>query len=248
MIYSAINKNLVIIIPKSTNANMIKDYRHISCCTTIYKIISKIMAKRLSKVLGNIIDVSQTTFVPGKHIQDHILLAYELIKGYNTKGSPPRCMLQMDLQKACKIVEWFSLEAILKELSFPFKFIIWIMITISTMSYRYKVNGENTCTLKANLRQGDPISLFLFVIMIDYLHRSLQILKCNPNFNFHSKCEKLNLIKLSFVDYLLLFSIGDTISIGLLMIIFNEFTRSTGMSVNPRKCKAYFRNKDDNTK
>lgn len=49
------------------------------------------------------------------------------IKGYNTKGGPPRCMLQMDLQKACAIVEWCALEAILKEPSFPNKFIRLIM-------------------------------------------------------------------------------------------------------------------------
>lgn len=59
----------------------------------------------MSKVLGSIIDESQATFVPRKYIQDHILLAYELIKGYNTKGGPLRCMLQMNLQKACDVVE-----------------------------------------------------------------------------------------------------------------------------------------------
>ncbi|CAK8532031.1 unnamed protein product [Lathyrus sativus] len=120
---NAMNCTLVTLIPKVNNATMIKDYRPISCCTTLYKVISKIMANRLSKVLNSIIDNSQAAFVPGNHIQDHILLAFELIKGYNTNGAPPRCMIQMGLQKANDTIEWCALEAIMKEMSFPQKFI-----------------------------------------------------------------------------------------------------------------------------
>lgn len=87
--YNAINNTQVTFIPKNPNAIMIKDYMPISYCTIIYKIISKVTATRLSKMLDNIMDESQTTFVPDKNMHDHILLAYELIKGYNTKGDPP---------------------------------------------------------------------------------------------------------------------------------------------------------------
>jgi hypothetical protein len=96
-IYSAVNSTLVTLIPKHSVAKTIKEYRPISCCTTIFKIISKIMTMRLSKVLGSIINTSQAAFVPGHHIHDHILLAYELIRGYSRKGGTPKCMMQLDL-------------------------------------------------------------------------------------------------------------------------------------------------------
>lgn len=115
----------------------------------MYKIISRISIARLSKVLGSIINESQVTFMPAKHIQDHILLAYALIKGYNTKGTPPRCMIQMDLKNTYDTMEWCSLESIMKESSFPDKFIGWIMITVTTVSYRFKINGETTSIVKA---------------------------------------------------------------------------------------------------
>lgn len=223
--FKAINNTLVTLIPKTPNASMIKDYRPISCCTTLYKIISKVMAARLSKVLGSIIDESQTAFVPGKHIQDHILLAYDT-------------------------VEWCALEAILKELSFPDKFIRWIMLTVSTGSYTFKVNGGTTGNLKAmrDLRQGEPLSPLLFVNVMEYLHRSMQRLKLDPNFNFHTKCEKLNLINMNFADDLFLFARGDTMYIELLMQAFKGFTSSTGLSVNPNKCEVYFGNVENSIK
>ncbi|XP_050888621.1 uncharacterized protein LOC127093761 [Lathyrus oleraceus] len=145
----AINSIVVTLIPKTNQASMVKDYRLISCCTTMHKIISRIITTKLSKVLGSIINESQAAFVLGKHIQDHILLANELIEGYNINGGPPRCMFQMDLLKAYDTLGWCALEDILKEFSFPDKFIRWIMVTMITVSYRFKINGETTNILKA---------------------------------------------------------------------------------------------------
>ncbi|CAL5193080.1 unnamed protein product [Lathyrus oleraceus] len=145
----AINSIFVTLIPKTNQASKVKDYKPISCCTTMYKIISRISTAILSKVLGSIIDESQAAFMPAKHIQDHILPAYALIKGYKTKGAPPRCMIQMDLKNTYDTMEWCSLESIMKESSFPDKFIGWIMITVTTISYKFKINGETTSIVKA---------------------------------------------------------------------------------------------------
>lgn len=73
-------------------------------------------------------------------------------------------------------------------------------------------------------------------------------MKINPNFNFHSKCEKLNIINMSFTDDLLLFVKGDVESIELLMIVFLELSSCTHLFVNPAKCLIYFGNIEDNIK
>lgn len=111
------------------------------------------------------------------------------------------------------------------------------------------MNDSHTDSLQARrgLRQGDPISPMLFVIVMEYLHRSLEDLKTIPNFNFHSKCEKLGLVDMSFVDELLLFSRGDVISVQLVMDRFNAFSEATGFFVNPAKCNHYGANIDDST-
>lgn len=100
-------------------------------------------------------------------------------------------MLQMNLHKAYDTIEWSTLESMLKEINFPNQFIKWIMLTVSTVLYRFKVNCKYTNILKAKrgLRQGNPLSPLLFVIVMEYLNKTVQRLKHVPNFNFHSKCE-----------------------------------------------------------
>ncbi|CAI8611344.1 unnamed protein product [Vicia faba] len=118
------------------------------------------------------------------------------------------------------------------------------MLSVETVSYRYIVNDEYTKLLmaKRGLRQGDPLSPMIFVLVMDYLYRILQKLKSNPNFNFHANCEKLGIINLSFADDLLLFSRGDSGSVNILLQSFNNFSSSTGLGANPMKCRIYFGN------
>ncbi|KAK2401903.1 hypothetical protein QL285_051464 [Trifolium repens] len=241
-IYNAINSTFVTLIPKHTAAKTIKEYRPISCCTTIFKIISKILTLRLSRVLGSIINLSQAAFVPGQHIHDHILLAYELIRGYSRIGGTPKCMMQLDLQKVYDTIDWHALHHILSQIGLPSQFIHWIMLAVTTVSYKFNIQGRYTSFMKAKcgLRQGDPISPLLFVIVMEYLHRTLHQLIYVPDFNFHSKCEQLGIINLSFADDLLIFTRGDAKSVELVMAKLHNFSRFTGLFINPSKCKVYY--------
>lgn len=75
------NCSIVALIPKSNMAMSVKDYKPISCCTIIYKIISKILNCRQGEVMQTLVNKNQAPFVKGQHFQDHVLLAYELIRG-----------------------------------------------------------------------------------------------------------------------------------------------------------------------
>lgn len=87
------------------------------------------------------------------------------------------------------------------------------------MLYRFYINGNYTGCLKEKwgLRQEDPISPMLFVVIMEYFIKILMKMSKNPNFNYHSKCEKLSLINMSFVDDFLLFARGDTAYVQLTM-------------------------------
>lgn len=87
----AVNCTIVTLLPKSCDAKTTKDLRPISCYTTFYKIISKILTDRLGLVIHDLVDESQSAFIPGWVIHDNIIMAQELVKGYGRQGISPRC-------------------------------------------------------------------------------------------------------------------------------------------------------------
>ncbi|XP_058783389.1 uncharacterized protein LOC131658071 [Vicia villosa] len=171
-LYKAANCALVTLIPKSKDASAMREMRPIACCSTIYKIISRILTARLSKVIHTTVHDSQTAFMAGRNIHDNIILTHELIRGYNRKHISPRCTIQIDLQKAYDTVNWDALET-----------------TLRTVSYRYLINGQVSGILKAKrgLRQGGPVSPLLFVIVMEYLHRCMVELEYNKEFKYHPR-------------------------------------------------------------
>nr|QIA97950.1 hypothetical protein AP_R.00g000460-v1.0.a3 [Amaranthus palmeri] len=127
-LFAPYNCTAVTLIPKTSNANRVGDFRPIACCTVIYKVISRVLAGRLQMVMGSIIDQAQSGFIPGRQMADNILLAAELIKGYNRKNNSPRCMIKMDLRKAYDSISWEFLFSVISEMGFPPRFVEWIKV------------------------------------------------------------------------------------------------------------------------
>lgn len=95
-----INHTTLVLIPKSSHANEVSDYRPMACCIIFYKLISKILASRIAPVLGKIIDMAQSAFVEGRNISDNIYLAEALLRQYQRARTSPKCLLKVDLRKA----------------------------------------------------------------------------------------------------------------------------------------------------
>ncbi|KAL0295338.1 UNVERIFIED_CONTAM: hypothetical protein Scaly_3105900 [Sesamum calycinum] len=136
-----INTTLLALIPKVNMPTYVSDYRPISCCNVLYKAITKIIVKRIQRVLPLLINYSQNAFVPGRSISDNILLAQELLAGYNQTRLPERCTLKVDIQKAYDSVEWDFLLEVLRLFNFPTHFITLIVQCVSTASFSVSLNG-----------------------------------------------------------------------------------------------------------
>ncbi|XP_058732787.1 uncharacterized protein LOC131604359 [Vicia villosa] len=75
--------------------------------------------------------------------------------------------------------------------------------------------------------------------MIEYLNRLMGRMQTKPDFHHHAKCEKLNLTNLTFAYDVLLFCRGDERSVKMMLSTINQFSASTGLVVNSKKCKVY---------
>ncbi|KAL0302569.1 UNVERIFIED_CONTAM: hypothetical protein Sangu_3093000 [Sesamum angustifolium] len=136
-----LNATLLTLIPKVRTPNSVAEFRPISCCNVIYKVITKILVSRIREILELLISPSQNAFVPGRLISDNVLLAQELFSGYNQCRLPPRCALKVDLRKAYDTVEWDFLIATLRMFGFPTIFIRWIEECVTSAHYSVVVNG-----------------------------------------------------------------------------------------------------------
>lgn len=93
------NSTSITLVPKVPSPISLNDYRPISCCSVLYKIISKVLSSRLRCILNEIVHLNQSAFIPGRKIADNVLLAHELVRGYHrNKGGC--CALKVDIQKA----------------------------------------------------------------------------------------------------------------------------------------------------
>ncbi|KAL0284163.1 UNVERIFIED_CONTAM: putative mitochondrial protein [Sesamum radiatum] len=211
-----VNTTILALIPKVRVPSLVSDFRPISCCNVLYKVITKIIVQRLRLVLDKMINPAQNAFVPGRSIGDNILLAQEMFSGYNRQGLPMRCALKVDLRKAYDTVEWDFLSAVLHLFGFPDIFIGWIEECVTTPMFSVCINGNPHGFFKGSrgLRQGDPMSPFLFVLIMEVLQLMLQqLIDQNEGFSFHWRCKEIGLFQLCFADDLLLFCKADVASV-----------------------------------
>lgn len=125
--FKPINCIAVTLLPKTASPTTVKDFRPIACCTVLYKVICKVLARRIQKVIASIVCKAQAGFIPARKISDNVILTHELVQAYARKHVSPRCMLKIDLQKAYDSVEWVYMRQVLEYLKFPKKEIGWIM-------------------------------------------------------------------------------------------------------------------------
>ena len=74
-----LNKTLITLIPKSRNPETLNNYRPISLCNTVYKMVTKIIVARLRPLLPDLISPLQSAFVPGRQGMDNAIIVQELI-------------------------------------------------------------------------------------------------------------------------------------------------------------------------
>ncbi|XP_022847501.1 uncharacterized protein LOC111370020 [Olea europaea var. sylvestris] len=237
--WGQINHVVIALVPKSTHAPSVGNYRQISCCNVIYKVITKILASRLRPILRDIVDQKQAAFIKGRSMMENIHLARELMRQYNRKRVAPRRLLKIDSRKAYDSVSWNFLKSVLEGLNFPLRFVQWIMECVTTPTYFIALNGSMHGFFKGGkgLRQGDPLSSFLFMFCLEYFSRMIKDAKNYSEFSYYPKCGLRKITHLAFTNDLLLFAKGDAMSVEILMNCLNKFGLTLGIHLASEKLK-----------
>ncbi|WZZ38401.1 hypothetical protein YC2023_034660 [Brassica napus] len=231
------NTTAISLIPKIVGADQLHLFRPISLCSTVYKVMARLLKKKLKLCVAEIVQRNQVGFVQDRLLCENVLLATELVRDFNDQGPTTRGCLKIDISKAYDNLSWDFLLSVLKAIEFPEVFIGWIKECVTTPAYSIVINGElhGFFLGKKGLRQGDPISSLLFVIAMDVLSKLLDKRAIEGRFGIHPECDAPMITHLSFADDVLIFFDGTASSLRGILDILDEFRLMSGLKINRQK-------------
>ncbi|XP_039138794.1 uncharacterized protein LOC120276131 [Dioscorea cayenensis subsp. rotundata] len=236
-------RTYITLVPKKPNPNTVVDFRPISLCNVCYKIISKLLTNRLKDVLPKVIGREQCGFVSNRSPFDNIIALQEVVHSMDrdTKN-PPRMLVKLDIEKAYDTLSWNATLATLLRMNFPSKWISCVQACISSASFSLLINKQPSSWFKSTrgLRQGDPLSSYLFIIVAQNLTNLLNFAKrlsmipgFNPDLNY-------NFNHLMYADDLILITHASRKTARNINLCLSMYERITGQKANKSKSELFF--------
>ena len=215
-------------IPKILGSETLNNYRPISLCNTVYKIVSKILVARLRPLLGKLISPLQFAFIPSRRGTDNAIITQELIHTITRKKGR---------------LEWGFIREMLIKINLPHNIIKLIMSYVSTVSTSIVVNGGASDLIlpSRGLKQGDPISPYIFILCMDFLVQLIEE-KCGTNKWKPVRANRSGVAfsHLFFANDLILFAKANPKNCAAIREVLDLFCSKSGQSVNGAKSRVYF--------
>ena len=164
-------RGVIAILHKTGKDNTkIANYRPISLLNNDYKILTKVLALRISKQIDSLISSDQSGFLKGRYIGETIRKVSDIIE-YCNSHKTPGYIIQLDFEKAFDSVEWEFLRDVLKKFNFSDEMQEWITMCYNDIESCVLNGGFTTKSFKLQrgFRQGCPLSSYLFLLCIEVL-------------------------------------------------------------------------------
>jgi Reverse transcriptase (RNA-dependent DNA polymerase) len=223
-----LNKSHISLIPKKPGSNRLEDFRSISVLSFIPKLNTKILADRLSTLLPSLIAKNQTAFVQNRRIVKKILIAREKLS-FLHRNKIPSVLLKIDFRKAFDTISWEYFEGMLRARQFPNRWNSWIHNLLISSSSVVRTNGNNGTGFfhRKGLRQGDPLSLMLFILAAETLQTLISNIQNDLLQTPRCKTEILQ-----FADDTIIFTSAHSTNLTAIMGVLRNFVRLSGLHLN----------------
>ena len=238
----SVNSTILALIPKCDNPETFADFRPISLCNFLYKIFSKLLARRLGAILPNLISEQQHGFVRGRQIGDCISISQEMVDDLDRVVRGKNMVMKLDMMKAYDRLEWDFLFKVLDCFDFSQKFISLITSCLSNQFFSVKLHGElfGFFQNSRGLRQGDPLSSSLFISVEEVLSRGLsRIFYQGLVKHYHLGRGVMSVSHLLFADDMVIFLNASKQFVDNLMKFLQSYESSSGQKISAQKSSLY---------
>ena len=225
---------VITLLDKGKDRLLLKNWRPISLLNLDYKIMSKVLAYRVKEVLPHIIHHDQTGYVKDRYIGEAVRVIQDIME-YTDVKKIPGIMLFIDFEKAFDSIEWNYVLKCLDKFNFGPSFCKWVRI-LYTDIYSSVINNGTTSgyfSLHRGVRQGDPLSPYLFIIGLEILSISIRMNDSIKGIDILGQIVKMT----QYADDMNGF-VADVKSAEHLLSTLLKFERVSGLKVNMDKTEA----------
>ncbi|GAU51438.1 hypothetical protein TSUD_413380, partial [Trifolium subterraneum] len=230
----------IVLIPKILGPHMINDFRPISLLGSVYKLLAKVLAKRLAAVMNSIISKNQSAFIKGRFLADGVVVVNEVVD--LVRRTKKGCLiLKVDFEKAYDSVSWSFLEYMLVRLGFGAKWRAWMKTCVCNGNLSVLINGSPSeqINISRGLKQGDPLAPFLFLIVAEGLSALMHKVVSLGFFRGFKVCPEVVVSHLQYADDTLFIGEACVENLWTMKAILRWFELISGLKVNFFKSRLF---------
>ncbi|XP_026455374.1 uncharacterized protein LOC113356446 [Papaver somniferum] len=201
-----------------------------------------ILATRLGSVLDNLVSEEQVVFMKGRNIHENISLASEMVNELHIKTKDGNIGLKLDISQAFDTVSWSFILEVFRRYGFSDKWCDWILNILNSARISILLNGspEGYFKIVRGLRQGDPLSPLIFLLIEDVLSRNISKLFLEKKMSHMVTRGGISPTHLFFDDDIMMFCKGNLKSLQNLVDLLGRYQVASGQTVCRQKSKIYY--------